>query len=91
MGSTQFFTSHGGSLLKTLLLECYTVYFFKTLKTIDSVNRVPNFLFSEFYLKLLLKFKTGPPLGLSCLMLSMFIIMGIIIRIIKTACFDNTK
>ena len=39
---------------------------------------------------LLIKFKIGLSLGLSCLMSSMFIIMWIIIRIIKTTCFDKT-
>ena len=67
-----------------------TVYFFKTLKAIDSLTRVTNFLFREFCLRLLFKFKIGPSLNLSCLMSSMFIIIRIIIRIIKTTCFKNT-
>ena len=45
--------------------------------------RVPNFVFSEFYLNLLFHFKIGLSLGLSCLMSSMFIII-LITRIIKT-------
>ena len=49
---------------------------------------MPNFLFSDFYLSLLFNFKIGPSLGLSCLILSVFIII-LAIRIIKTTCFDN--
>ena len=51
---------------------------------------VSNFLFREVYLILLIKFKIGPSLGLSCLMSSMFIIMQLIIRISKTTFFDST-
>ena len=63
--------------------------FFKTWKVIDSLTRVPNFLLSDVYLNLLLNFKVGPSLDLSCLMSSMFIIL-LIIRIIKTMRFNNT-
>ena len=49
---------------------------------------VSNFLFSEVYLSLLLNFKIGPSLGLSFLMSFVFIII-LIIRIIKTTCFNN--
>ena len=55
----------------------------------DSFTFVPKSLFSNFYLSLVFTFKIGPSLGLSCLMLSMFIIIILIIRIIKTTCFDN--
>ena len=55
----------------------------------DSLTRVPNFLFSDVYLNLLFNFKVGPSLDLSCLMSSVFIIT-LIIRIIKTTCFNNT-
>ena len=51
---------------------------------------VSNFIFGEFYLSLLFKFKIGPSLVLSRLMSSMFIIMPIIICIINTTRFDNT-
>ena len=44
--------------------------FLKTLKAIDSLTRVPNFFFSDFYLSLLFKFKIGPSVRLSCLILS---------------------
>ena len=51
---------------------------------------VSNSLFSEFYLILLFNFKSGPSLGLSCLVSSMFItIIMLIICILKTTCFDN--
>ena len=66
--------------------NCFTVYFFKT---IDSLTHVSNFLFREFYLSLLIKFKIGLSLGFTCLMSSMFIIMWIIMRIIKTSCFGK--
>ena len=88
--SIQFFTPHGGFPLITLLLGMLHCLLFKTLKAMDSLTRVPNFLFREFYLSLLFKFKTGPWLSLSCLMSCMFIIMRIIICITKTTCFDNT-
>ena len=58
-------------------------------KAIDSLTCVPNFLFIDVYLNLLFNFKVGPSLDLSCLMSSMFIII-LIIRIIKTTCFNNT-
>ena len=51
---------------------------------------MPNVLFSEFYISLLFKFKIGLSLSLYSLMSSMFIIMRIIIRIIKTRCFEYT-
>ena len=55
----------------------------------SSLTCVPNFLFSNVYLNLLFNFKVGPSLERSCLMSSMFIII-LIIRIIKTTCFNNT-
>ena len=55
----------------------------------DFLTSVPNSLFSDFYLSLLINFKMGLSLGLSCLMLFMFIIIILIIRIIKTTSFDN--
>ena len=55
----------------------------------DSLTCVPNFLFSDVYLNLLFNFKVGSLLDLSCLMSFMFVII-LIIRIIKTACFNNT-
>ena len=58
-------------------------------KAIDSLTRVPNFLFIDVYLNLLFNFKFGPSSDLSCLVSSMFIIT-LIIRIIKTTCFNNT-
>ena len=63
--------------------------FSKAWKTIDSLTCVPKFLLSDVYLYLLFNFKIGPLLGFSFLLLSMFIII-LIIRIIKTTCFDNT-
>ena len=50
---------------------------------------VSNFLINDVYLNLLFNFKVVPLLDLSCLMSSMFIII-LIIRIIKTTCFNNT-
>ena len=50
---------------------------------------ITNFLFSDGYLNFLFNFKVSPLLYLSCLILSMFIII-LIIRIIKTTCFNNT-
>ena len=50
---------------------------------------MPNFLFGDVYLNLLFDVKLGPSLDLSCLMSSMFIII-LIIRIIKTTCFNDT-
>ena len=58
-------------------------------KTIDSLSFVPSLLFSDIYLSLLLNFKIWSLLALSCLMSSIFIII-LIIRIIKTTCFNNT-
>ena len=55
----------------------------------DSLTSGPNSLFSDFYLSLLINFKIGLSLGLSCLMSFMFIIIILIIRIIKTTSFDN--
>ena len=51
---------------------------------------MPSFLFCEFYLSLLFKFKIGLSLSLSCLISSMFIVIRITIRKIKTKCFENT-
>ena len=65
------------------------MYFFKTLKGIESLTCVPNFLLSDVCLNLLFNFKVGPSLDLSCLMSSMFIFI-LIIRIIKATCFNNT-
>ena len=48
-----------------------------------------NFMFSDFYLSLSFNFKFGLSLGFSCLMSPVFIVI-LIIRIIKTTCFDNT-
>ena len=88
---TLYQTSSGGFPLITLLLGMLRCLFFQDLKNIDSLTHVSNFFFKEFYLSyLLFKFKIGPSLSLSCLMSPMFIIMRIIIRIIKTTCFDNT-
>ena len=61
----------------------------KDSKTIDSLTCGPIFLFSDFYLNLLFNFKVGPLLDLACLMSSVFIIT-LIIRIMKTTCFNNT-
>ena len=63
--------------------------FFQDLKAIETLTFLPSFLFSDVYLNLLLNFKVGPLSGLSRLVLSMFII-SLIIRIIKTTCFNNT-
>ena len=71
--STYFFTPGRGFPQITLLLERYTVYFFKAWKAIDFLTCGPNFLFSDVYLNLLFNFKVGPSLDLSCLMSSMFI------------------
>ena len=67
----------------------YTVSFFKTWKAIDSLTYVPNLLFSDVCSSLLFNFKTGPSLGLSCLMSSRFIII-LINRIIMATCCNNT-
>ena len=56
---------------------------------IDFLTCVLSFLFIDVYSNFLCKFKFGPLLDLSCLMSSMFIII-LIIRIIKTTCFNNT-
>ena len=64
--------------------------FFQDLKDHRILAHVSNFLFREFYLSLLFKFKIGRSIGILSLMLSMFIITQIIIRIIKKTCFDNT-
>ena len=66
-----------------------TILFSKAWKVIDSLTCVPDFLFSNVSLNLLFNFKVGLPLDLSCLMSSTFIII-LIIRIIKTTCFNNT-
>ena len=55
----------------------------------DSLTYVPNFLFSDVYLNLLFNFKVRSLLDISCLMLSMFIIISIIC-IIKTTSFNST-
>ena len=62
--------------------------FFQDLKAIESLTFLPSFLFSDVYLNLLLNFKVGPSLDLSCLMPSMFIII-LIIRLIKATCCNN--
>ena len=80
----QWFSTNSFTSSNATLLQC-----FQDLTTIDSLTGVPNFLFSTFYLSLLINFKSGPLLGLSCLMSSMFIIV-LIIRIIKTTCYDHT-
>ena len=51
----------------------------------DSLTRVPNFLFSDVYLNLLFNFKVGPSLYFSCLMTSMFIIAWIIRKLKQRA------
>ena len=57
----------------------------------QDLHACAKFLVSWIYLSLFLfKFKIGPSLNLFCLMSSMFIIMQIIIRVIKTTCFENT-
>ena len=66
------------------------MYFFKTRKGIQSLTCVPNVLISDAYLNFLFNFKVGPSLDLFCLMSSMFIFI-LIIRIIKTTCFNNTN
>ena len=73
----------------TLLLGMLYCLFFKAWKAIDSLMCVPNFLFSDVYLKLWFNFKDGPSLDLSCRMSSVFIII-LIIHIIKTASFNKT-
>ena len=89
MGSAQFFTPYRGFLLITLLVGMLYCLFFQGLKDLDSLTCEANFLFSGIYLSPLFNFKIGPSLDLSFLMSSMFIII-LIIRIIKTTCFDNT-
>ena len=89
LGSTQFFTPYRGFPLIIVLLGMLYCLSFKAWKTIDFLTCVPIFLFSANYLSLLFNFKTGPSLGLSCLMSSIFIII-LIIRIINTTCFINT-
>ena len=66
-----------------------TLLFFQCLNGHDSLTCVPNLLFSDFYLSLLFNFKIGLSLGVSCLMSSMFTTI-LIIRLIKTMCFDST-
>ena len=51
--------------------------------------QLKNLLFSDCYLSLLFNFRMGLSLGLTYLISSMFVII-LIIRIIKTTCFDNT-
>ena len=48
-----------------------------------------DFLFSEFYLSLLFKFKIRPLLVI-CPPNAVMLIIIFIIRIMKTTCFDNT-
>ena len=62
-----YFTPHVGFSLITLLLRKLHCLFFKTLKAIDSLTHVSNFLFREIYLTLLINFKMRLSLGLSCL------------------------
>ena len=90
MRSTQFFIPYGGFPLITLLLGMLHCSRLQALKAIESLTCVINFLFREFCLSLLFKFKIEPSVSLSCLMPSTFIIMRIIIGIIRTTCFENT-
>ena len=89
MESTQFFTHDRGFLPITFTSRNAILFFFNACKAIDSLSCVPNFLLSHFYLNLLFNFKVGPLSDLSCLMSSMFIV-PLVIRIIKTKCFNNT-
>ena len=82
--SLQGFTSNNFTSRNAIL------FIFSGLKGHRFLDVLPNFLFSDFYLIVLLNFKIGSLLDLSCLMSSMFIII-LTIRIIKTTCFDNTK
>ena len=84
MGSTQFFTPHGRFPLIALLLGMLHCLFFQDLKDHRFLDRCV-----KFYSSILFKFKFGLLLRLSCLMLSIFIIIRTIIRIIKTTCFEN--
>ena len=68
------------------MLQCLL---FQDLKSHTFLDTRENFFFREFYLSLLFKLKIGPLLSLSYPMSSMFIIMRIIIRIIKTTCFGK--
>ena len=68
--------------------ERYTVCFLKACKAINSLTCVSNSLLSDVYLNFIFNFKAGPLSDLSCLMSSMFVIT-LIIRIIKTTCFNN--
>ena len=89
--STQFFTPVKRFSANNFTSRYAILFVFsKAWKAIDSFTCVPNFLFSDIYLNLFFfNFKVGPLLDLSSLMYSMFIII-IIIRIIKTTCFNNT-
>ena len=60
-----------------------------TWKAIDSSMCVSSFLLNEVFLRLPFNFKIGSPLGFSCLISSMFIII-LIFCTIKTTCFRNT-
>ena len=90
MRSTQFFAPHGGFSLITSLLVMLHYLLFQDLKGHRFLDACDQFLVREFYLSVLFKLKIGPSLSHSCPMVSMFIIMQIIIRIIKTTCFENT-
>ena len=86
---TRFWIKRPSTFGKYSIFHPLQEYFFKAWKTIYSLICVPYFFFRDVYLSLLFNFKIGPSLGLSCLILSMFI-MILIIRIINTTCFDNT-
>ena len=63
--SAQFFNPHGGFPLIILVLVMLHCLLFKIWKAIDSLTRMTNFLFREFYLNLLFKLNIGPSLSLS--------------------------
>ena len=82
-----FHPTRGFSANNLGMLHCL---FFQDLKGHKLLDTCDKFLVSWIILTLLFKFKIGPSLSLSCLMLSMFIIMWVIIRIIKKMCLENT-
>ena len=90
MGSTQFFTPHKGFPLITLLLGMLHCLLFEELKSHRFLDTCAKFLVSWILFKSLIQVQNWSLAEPFCLLSSMFIIMRILTRIIKTTCFEST-
>ena len=90
MGSTQFFTPHKGFPLITLLPGMLHCLLFEELKSHKFLDTCAKFLVSWILFKSLIQVQNWSLAEPFCLLSSMFIIMRILTRIIKTTCFEST-